>query len=259
MGDQHLDDGMYRDGFRDPICGLLMGETAENLARKYEIGREEQDAQAVRSQQRCEEARRAGRFRDEIVPVEVASRKGPIVVREDEHPRDGVAAQGLAKLRPVFEQNGTVTAGNSCGITDGAAALVVTTAEAAARLGVEPMARLVDFHVAGVDPKIMGIGPVPAVRALLSRRGLELGAIDLIELNEAFAVQVLAVDRELGFDPERWNVNGGAIALGHPIGCSGARILVSLLHEMRRRDAHRGLATLCVSGGLGGAMLVERG
>jgi acetyl-CoA C-acetyltransferase len=259
MGDQHLDDGMYRDGFRDPICGLLMGETAENLARKYEIGREEQDAQAVRSQQRCEEARRAGRFRDEIVPVEVASRKGPIVLREDEHPRDGVAAQSLAKLRPVFERNGTVTAGNSCGITDGAAALVVTTAEAAARLGVEPMARLVDFHVAGVDPKIMGIGPVPAVRALLSRRGLELGAIDLIELNEAFAVQVLAVDRELGFDPERWNVNGGAIALGHPIGCSGARILVSLLHEMRRREAHCGLATLCVSGGLGGAMLVERG
>ncbi len=257
MGHRQLDDAMLRDGFLDPLCGLGMGQTAENLARRYGIPREEQDAFAARSQQRCEAARRAGRFAEEIVPVSVPGRSGPVTVRDDEHPRDGVHAAGLAKLEPVFAAGGTVTAGNSCGVTDGAAALVVLSRSAADRLGVEPLARIVGYRVDGVEPSVMGIGPVPAVRNLLRRSGLELAAIELIELNEAFAAQVLAVDRELGFDPERLNVNGGAIALGHPIGCSGARILVTLLHEMRRRSARRGLATLCVSGGLGGALLVE--
>ncbi len=258
MGHAQLEDAMLRDGFLDPLCGQLMSETAENLARRYEIGREEQDAFAARSQQRCEAARRAGSFKDEIVPVEVPAKGGTLVVETDEHPRDGVRAESLARLPPIFDKAGTVTAGNSCGITDGAAALVVLSADAARRLRVEPLARVVDYQVDGVEPAVMGIGPVPAVRNLLNRTGLKLAEVDLVELNEAFAAQVLAVDRELGFDAERLNVNGGAIALGHPIGCSGARILVTLVHEMRRRRARRGLATLCVSGGLGGALLVER-
>ncbi len=258
MGHQQLEDGMYRDGFDDPLSGKRMGETAETLARRYAISREDQDAYAARSQQRCQAAREAGRLRDEIAPVEVAGRKGSTVVDRDEHPRDGVSAASLAALKPVFDREGTVTAGNSSGITDGAAAVVVLSGEAAKRLGVEPMARLVGYRVDGVDPAIMGIGPVPAVRNLEKATGLPLERIDLVELNEAFAAQVLAVDRELRFDPDRLNVNGGAIALGHPIGCSGARILVTLLHEMRRRKAEHGLATLCVSGGMGGALLVQR-
>ncbi len=258
MGHQQLVDGMYRDGFLDPICGKIMGETAETLAERYAIARESQDAYAARTQQRCESARGEGRFRTEIAPIEVAGRKGATTVDADEHPRDGVTVEALAKLRPVFKSDGTVTAGNSSGITDGAAAVVVLGGKAADRLGVRPMARLRGYRVDGVDPAIMGIGPVPAVRNLLERTGVGLDDVDLVELNEAFAAQVLAVDGELGFDAERLNVNGGAIALGHPIGCSGARIVVTLLHEMERRDARLGLATLCVSGGLGGALLAER-
>ena len=249
MGHREVADGMYRDGFLDPICGKVMGETAETLATRYGISREEQDAYAARTQQRCEAARKAGRFDDEIVPLDKLS--------VDEHPRDGVTAEALAKLPPVFAKDGTVTAGNSSGITDGAAAMPVVAESALSRRGATPLARIVDWTVVGVEPAIMGIGPVPAVRRLVERTGVGLDAIDLVELNEAFAAQVLAVDRELRFDHDRLNVNGGSIATGHPIGCSGARIVVTLLHEMRRRRARRGLATLCVSGGLGGALLLE--
>ena len=258
MGHKDVVDLMSRDGFLDPLSGKIMGETAETLARQYRIPREEQDAYAALSQNRCEAARAAGRFRDEIVPVEVREGKAARVVDADEHPRDGVTAESLARLTPVFERDGTVTAGNSSGITDGASALLVLSAEAARRTGVAPWARVAGWRVDGVPPEVMGLGPVPAVRHLLGAAGIELDAVDLVELNEAFAAQVLAVDRELGFDRERLNVNGGAIALGHPIGCSGARIVVTLLHEMARRDARRGLATLCVSGGMGGALLLER-
>jgi acetyl-CoA C-acetyltransferase len=235
-----------------------MGETAENLVDRYGISREASDRYAARSQQRCEAARRSGRFQDEIVPVEVPGPKGQVVaVAEDEHPRDGVTAESLAKLPPVFREGGTVHAGNSSGITDGAAAVVVLSEEKVQELGVEPMARIVAYASAGVDPAIMGIGPVPAVEEVLAKAGLELADIDLIELNEAFASQVLACHRELGFDLERVNVNGGAISLGHPIGATGARIVVTLLHEMKKRRVRRGLATLCISGGLGLALLVE--
>ena len=258
MGHQRLVDGMYRDGFLDPICGKVMGETAETLAERHTLPREDQDAYAARSQQRCETARREGRFKAEIAAVDVPGKKGPLRVDEDEHPRDGVTVETLATLRPVFKADGTVTAGNSSGITDGASAMVVLGASAAKRLGVQPMARLRGYRVDAVEPAIMGIGPVPAVRNLLRQTDVRLEDIDLVELNEAFAAQVLAVDAELGFDANRLNVNGGAIALGHPIGCSGNRIVVTLLHEMERRDARLGLATLCVSGGLGGALLAER-
>ncbi len=258
MGHQTLTDGMYRDGFLDPISGKIMGETAETLAERYEISRREQDEYAAMSQQRCERARGDGLFRDEIEPIEISERRGPRLVETDEHPRDGVTAQVLERLSPVFNKDGTVTAGNSSGITDGAAALLVLTEDAVKRLGVTPLARVVGYRVVGVDPEIMGIGPVPAVRDLTESMGVALGDIDLVELNEAFAAQVLAVVRDLQLDPERMNVNGGSIALGHPIGCSGARIVVTLLHEMRRTEKRRGLATLCVSGGLGGAMILER-
>jgi acetyl-CoA C-acetyltransferase len=258
MGNLEAVDLMSRDGFLDPLSGKIMGETAETLAQQYRISREEQDAYAAATQNRCEAARVAGRFRDEIVPVEVRAGKKTAMIDADEHPRDGVSAASLANLPPVFLRDGTVTAGNSSGITDGAAAMLVMSADAAKRLKVEPAARIVDWRVEGVPPEIMGIGPVPAVRKLLSATDVSLDAIDLVELNEAFAAQVLAVDRELRFDRERLNVNGGAIALGHPIGCSGARIVVTLLHELARRKARYGLATLCVSGGMGGALLMER-
>ncbi len=260
LGTTEIVDGMYRDGFLCPLSGRVMGETAETLADKYGIGREEQDAYAAESQRRCEEARRAGRFRDELAPVEVkGARPGKAaLVDADEFPRDGVTAAALAELPPVFRKGGTVHAGNSSGITDGAAAMLVLSAEAAARLGVAPAARIVGYATAGVDPSIMGIGPVPAIRRLEERTGVPLDSIDLVELNEAFAAQVLACDRELGFDRSRLNVNGGSIALGHPIGCTGARIVVTLLHELARRRARLGLATLCVSGGLGFALLLER-
>ena len=259
MGHLDLVDGMYRDGFLCPLCGLVMGETAEALAAPFGIGRDAQDRYAAESQQRCERARRDGRFLDELVPVDVTDRRGrTTAVDTDEHPRDGMTTARLAKLPPVFRAGGTVHAGNASGITDGGAALLVASASAAAALGLEPLARLVDHATVGVDPARMGIGPVPAIRAVLDRQRLSLDDIDLIELNEAFAVQVLACARELDLDLERVNVNGGAIALGHPIGASGARILVTLLHEMKRRGARRGLAALCVSGGLGAALLVER-
>jgi acetyl-CoA C-acetyltransferase len=259
LGNDQIVDGMYRDGFLCPLCDQLMGETAENLVDRYGISREEQDRYAARSQNRAEDARRRGRMDVEKVGVPREDRKkGAWVFTEDEHARDGVTAEKLAKLPPVFRKDGTVHAGNASGITDGAAAVVVLSAKAAERHGVTPQARLVDWTEAGVEPRVMGLGPVPAVRALLDRTGLSVGDIDLWELNEAFAAQVIACNRELGIPEERLNVDGGAIALGHPIGATGARILVTLLHSMKERDAKRGVATLCISGGLGLAALVER-
>ncbi|HEY0005272.1 MAG TPA: thiolase family protein [Pyrinomonadaceae bacterium] len=259
MGNVELVDGMQRDGFLDPLSGLLMGETAENLARQYEISREEQDRFALGSQQRAEAAITSGRFDDEVLALEIRGRKGETqTFARDEHYRAGTTLEALGKLAPVFSKGGTVTAGNSSGITDGAAALLVISEEVLKESGAEPEARIVDYEITGVAPEIMGIGPVPAVRNLLARQQLSLDEIDLIELNEAFAAQVIACDRELGFDAERLNVNGGAIALGHPIGCTGVRITTTLLHEMKRRRARRGLATLCVSGGMGLALLLER-
>lgn len=258
LGHAELVDGMYRDGFNDPLSGLVMGETAEELAVETGIDRTRADRWALESQQRCQAARGRGRFASEIAPVEVAGRKATTAVSADEHPRDGVTLEQLAKLEPVFREGGTVTAGNASGITDGAAALLVLTESAAGRLGVEPMARLVDWEVVGVDPRIMGIGPVPAVRQLLSRHPLDYDSIDQVELNEAFASQVLACLAELPFDHGVVNPDGGAISLGHPIGCTGARILVTLLHGLAERDARHGIATLCVSGGMGLAVLVER-
>jgi acetyl-CoA C-acetyltransferase len=259
MGNTELVDGMYRDGFSDPLSGLLMGETAENLARQYEVPRAEQDEFALRSQKRAEAAIDSGRFDAEITPVEIKNRKGEAAsFARDEHPRAGTTQQELEKLKPVFSKDGTVTAGNSSGITDGAAAVMVLSEEALAECSVTPEARLVDYEVTGVAPEIMGIGPVPAVRALLARQQLSLADIGLVELNEAFAAQVIACDRELKFDADRLNVNGGAIALGHPIGCTGVRITTTLLHEMKKRETGFGLATLCVSGGMGLALLLER-
>jgi acetyl-CoA C-acetyltransferase len=258
LGHAEVVDGMYRDGFLCPLCGELMGATAETLADRHSLSRAVQDAFAVESQRRCEEARKAGRFADEVVAVDVPGRQGTVTVTLDEHPRDGVTVAQMAKLPPVFRKDGTVHAGNSSGITDGGAALLVLGEAAAKRLSVEPFARVVDWTVAGVDPAVMGIGPVPAVRSLLERNRLAVGDIDLVELNEAFAAQVLACVAELGIDPARLNVNGGSIALGHPIGATGARIVVTLLHELRRRRGRYGVATLCVSGGMGMAVLFER-
>jgi len=258
LGHSKVVDGMYKDGFHCPVSDQLMGKTAENLAEKYGITRDEQDAYAERTQKRCGVATERGFWKEESFPVEVPGRKGPTIVEVDEHPRPDSTAAGMKKLKAVFKKDGTVHAGNASGITDGAAAMVVLSAERASALGVEPMARVVDWTVAGVDPSIMGIGPVPAVKELLERQKLTLDAIEVIELNEAFAAQVIACDRELKLDPERLNVNGGSIALGHPIGATGARICVTLLHEMKRRQARYGLATLCVSGGMGMAMLFER-
>jgi acetyl-CoA C-acetyltransferase len=259
MGDSEVVDGMYRDGFLCPLCGQLMGETAENLVREFGILRAEQDAFAAESQRRAAEAVASGRFDEEIAPVTVAGRKGTTVVERDEHPRPDTTAESLAKLPPVFDpESGTVHAGNSSGITDGAAALVLASEEEVRRAGVEPLGRVVAWTSAGVEPERMGIGPVPALRSLLAKEKLALSDVDLIELNEAFAAQVIACARELPFDPARVNVNGGAIALGHPIGATGARIATTLLHEMKRRGAKRGVATLCVSGGMGMAVLFER-
>ncbi|HEV8201420.1 MAG TPA: acetyl-CoA C-acetyltransferase [Candidatus Polarisedimenticolia bacterium] len=257
MGHQRVTDAMYRDGFLCPLCDQVMGETAETLADRYGIDRAAQDRFAATSQNRCEQARKSRLFDDEIVPVPVPGPKGTVLFTADEHPRDGVTADSLASLPPVFRKNGTVHAGNSSGLVDGAAACVVLSEEEAGRRGIVPMARLTAWAVAGVPPEIMGIGPVPAVRDLLKRTGVGLTDIDLVELNEAFAVQVLACARDLELDLERVNVQGGAIAVGHPIGASGARIVATLLHAMRRRNARRGLATLCISGGQGIAALFE--
>jgi acetyl-CoA C-acetyltransferase len=261
LGNAELVDGMYRDGFNDPLSGLVMGETAEELAAEKGIDRGAADRWALRSQERCAAARRACRFKAEIAPLRVAAGKGEVplqTIEIDEHPRDGVTLESLARLEPVFRPGGTVTAGNASGITDGAAALLVASAEAVDELGLRPAGWLLDWEVVGVEPRIMGIGPVPAVRRLLGRAGLTGGDVDEVELNEAFASQVLACLGELDFDPERVNPDGGAIALGHPIGATGTRLLVTLLHGLAARGGRLGVATLCVSGGMGLAALVER-
>jgi len=259
MGDIQLVDTMIRDGLWDAFNGYHMGVTAENVAEKWQLTRDDQDAFAAASQQKAEAAQRAGRFKDEIVAVTVKTRKGETVVDTDEYPRHGTTAESLGKLRAAFAKDGTVTAGNASGINDGAAAVVVMTADAAAERGITPLARIVSWATAGVDPAIMGTGPIPASRAALQKAGWKADDVDLIEANEAFAAQALAVNRDLGWDTDRVNVNGGAIAIGHPVGASGTRILITLLHEMQRRDAKKGLATLCIGGGMGIAMCVERG
>ena len=259
MGDADLVDTMIKDGLWDAFNGYHMGNTAENVAQRWQITREQQDQVAMRSQSRAEAAQKAGRFKDEIVPVKIAGRKGDVVIENDEYPKHGTTMETLAKLRPAFDKNGTVTAGNASGINDGAATVVLMTAEEAQRRRVKPLARIVSWATAGVDPAIMGTGPIPASRKALERAGWKVGDLDLIEANEAFAAQACAVNKDLGFDPEKVNVNGGAIALGHPIGASGARVLVTLLHEMAKRNAKKGLATLCIGGGMGIAMCVERG
>ncbi|MFQ5648729.1 MAG: thiolase family protein [bacterium] len=259
LGHSQVVDSMYRDGYLCPLCDEIMGETAENLAEKYGIPRTESDQYALLSQKRCRIAQENGRFADEIVPVEVPLKKGAVkVIDTDEHPRPETTLEGLARLEPVFKEGGTVHAGNASGITDGAATVLVFSEQKRDELNLNPVVRIVDTTIAGVDPSLMGIGPVPAVKNLLQRNNLHLSDIDLIELNEAFAVQVLACHKELDFDMDKVNVNGGAIALGHPTGCTGTRITVTLLHEMVKRDATLGLATLCVSGGMGVALLVER-
>jgi acetyl-CoA C-acetyltransferase len=256
MGDAQMIDTMIKDGLWDAFNGYHMGNTAENVAQRWQITREQQDEFAARSQSKAETAQKEGRFRDEIVPVTIKSRRGDTVVDTDEHPKHGTTSEVLAKLRPAFDKNGTVTAGNASGINDGAAAVVLMTAEMAQRRGVKPLARIVSWATAGVDPAIMGTGPIPASRMALKKAGWSVGDLDLVEANEAFAAQACAVGKDLGFDPDKLNVNGGAIALGHPIGASGARVLVTLLYEMQKRDAKRGLATLCIGGGMGIAMCV---
>ena len=258
MGSLELTDTMIKDGLWDAFNGYHMGITAENVAEKWQISRDQQDQFAATSQARAEAAQKAGRFIEEITPVAVVSRKGELVIDTDEYPRSGVTAESLAGLRPAFDKDGTVTAGNASGINDGAAALVLMRADDAAARRIEPLARIKSWATKGVDPAIMGSGPIPASRAALEKAGWTAADLDLIEANEAFAAQACAVAKELGWDADKLNVNGGAIALGHPIGASGARILVTLVHEMKRRDVRRGLATLCIGGGMGIAMCVER-
>ena len=258
MGNAELIDTMIKDGLWDAFNGYHMGTTAENVATQFQLTREQQDAFAAASQNKAEAAMNSGRFKDEIVPVTIKTRKGETVVDTDEYPKAGVTAEGLGGLRPAFSKDGTVTAGNASGINDGAAVVVLMSAEDAKNRGVEPLARIVSWATAGVDPSIMGTGPIPASRMALEKAGWSVGDLDLIEANEAFAAQACAVNKDLGWDTDKVNVNGGAIALGHPIGASGARVLVTLLHEMQKRDAKKGLATLCIGGGMGIAMCVER-
>jgi acetyl-CoA C-acetyltransferase len=258
MGDLKMVDTMIKDGLWDAFNGYHMGNTAENVAEKYQITREQQDAFAVKSQNKAEAAIKSGRFKDEIVPVTIKTRKGDVVVDTDEHPRFGTTIESVGKLRPAFSKDGTVTAGNASGINDGAAAVVLMTAKEAARRGVKPLARIISWAHAGVDPAIMGTGPIPASRKALELAGWTVGDLDLVEANEAFAAQACAVNKDLGWDAGKVNVNGGAIALGHPIGASGTRVFVTLLHEMIKRDAKKGLATLCIGGGMGIAMCVAR-
>ena len=258
MGTVEFLDSMLKDGLWDAFHGYHMGNTAENVAQKWQITREDQDRFACASQNKAEAAIKAGKFKDEIAPVTVPNRKGDVVVDTDEYPRFGTTLEALQKLRPAFAKDGTVTAGNASGINDGAAALVVMSAKEAERRGLTPLARIVSWAQAGVDPAIMGTGPIPASRKALEKAGWTVDDLDLVEANEAFAAQAIAVNRDLGWDPDKVNVNGGAIALGHPIGASGARILVTLLHEMQRRDAKKGLATLCIGGGMGIALCVAR-
>ncbi len=258
MGDLKFTDTMIKDGLWDAFHGYHMGTTAENVATKFQITRDEQDKFAVGSQNKAEAAQKAGRFKDEIVPFTISTRKGDIVVDTDEYPRHGATAEAMAKLKPAFSKDGTVTAGNASGLNDGAAALVIMSAKEAAKRGLKPLATIKAWATAGVDPAIMGTGPIPATRKALEKAGWSIGDIELVEANEAFAAQALAVNKDLGWNPDIVNVNGGAIAIGHPIGASGARVLVTLLHEMAKRDAKKGLATLCIGGGMGIAMAVER-
>ena len=258
MGEMKFVDTMLKDGLIDAFQGYHMGTTAENVATKWQISREDQDHFATGSQNKAEAAQKAGKFKDEIVAFTVAGRKGDVVVSEDEFIRAGTTYEALAKLRPAFLKDGTVTAGNASGINDGAAALVVMTAAEAKRRNITPLARIASWATAGVDPSIMGSGPIPSSRKALARAGWAVKDLDLVEANEAFAAQALAVNKDMGWDPAIVNVNGGAIAIGHPIGASGARVLVTLLHEMKRRDAKKGLATLCIGGGMGIALTVER-
>ena len=258
MGDVKFIDTMIKDGLWDAFHGYHMGTTAENVAQKWQITREEQDRFAVASQNKAEAAQKAGRFKEEIAPVTVASRKGDIVVDQDEYVRPGTTLDAVSKLKPAFSKDGTVTAGNASGLNDGAAALVIMSASEASRRGLTPLARISSWATAGVDPKIMGSGPIPASRKALEKAGWKVSDLDLIEANEAFAAQAIAVNKDMGWNTDIVNVNGGAIAIGHPIGASGARVLVTLLHEMQKRDAKRGLATLCIGGGMGIALTVER-
>jgi acetyl-CoA C-acetyltransferase len=258
MGDYAMVDTMIKDGLWDAFNGYHMGNTAENVAKQYQITRSQQDEFATASQNKAEAAQKAGKFKDEIIAVTIKGRKGDIVVDTDEYPKAGVTVDGISKLRPAFEKDGTVTAANASGINDGAAAVVLMSASQAAKEGKKPLARIVSWAQAGVDPKIMGTGPIPASRAALKKAGWSTNDLDLIEANEAFAAQACAVNKDLGWDTSKVNVNGGAIAIGHPIGASGARVLVTLLHEMAKRDAKKGLATLCIGGGMGIAMCVER-
>lgn len=258
MGSMEMVDTMLKDGLIDAFHGYHMGITAENVAEKWQITKDEQDQFAVASQNKAEAAKKAGRFKDEIVPVTISTRKGDIVVDTDEYIRDGATIDALGKLRPAFKKDGTVTAGNASGINDGAAAIVLMTRSEAERRGLKPLATIRSWATAGVDPAIMGTGPIPASRKALEKAGWTVKDLDLIEANEAFAAQAIAVNKDMGWDTDKVNVNGGAIAIGHPIGASGARVLVTLLHEMARRDAKKGLATLCIGGGMGVAMCVER-
>ncbi|WP_029353624.1 acetyl-CoA C-acetyltransferase [Bosea sp. 117] len=258
MGSLEMVDTMIKDGLWDAFNGYHMGTTAENVARQWQITREQQDEFAVGSQNKAEAAQKAGRFKEEIVPITITTRKGDVVVADDEYPRHGATLDSMAKLRPAFSKDGTVTAGNASGINDGAAAVVLMSASKAASAGKTPIARIVSWAQAGVDPAIMGSGPIPASRRALEKAGWTVADLDLVEANEAFAAQACAVNKDLGWDPAKVNVNGGAIALGHPIGASGARVLTTLLYEMQKRDAKKALATLCIGGGMGIAMCVER-
>ena len=258
MGDLKLVDTMIKDGLWDAFNGYHMGQTAENVAEKWQISRDQQDEFAVASQNKAEAAQKAGKFKDEIVPFTVKTRKGDIVVEDDEYIRHGATIEAMAKLRPAFTKDGTVTAGNASGINDGAAATLLMSADNAEKRGIEPLARIVSYATAGLDPSIMGIGPVHASRKALEKAGWKVDDLDLVEANEAFAAQACAVNKDMGWNPEIVNVNGGAIAIGHPIGASGARVLNTLLFEMKRRDAKKGLATLCIGGGMGVAVCVER-
>jgi acetyl-CoA C-acetyltransferase len=258
MGSLEMVDTMIKDGLWDAFNGYHMGTTAENVAKKWQITRQQQDEFAVKSQNKAEAAQKAGKFKDEIAPVTIKSRKGDVVVSDDEYPKHGTTAESIGKLRPAFDKEGTVTAGNASGINDGAAALVLMRASEAAKLGKTPLARIVSWAHAGVDPAIMGTGPIPASRAALKKAGWKVEDLDLIEANEAFAAQACAVNKDLGWDTGKVNVNGGAIAIGHPIGASGARVLTTLLFEMQKRNSKKGLATLCIGGGMGIALCVER-
>jgi len=258
MGDAKMVDTMIVDGLWDVYNQYHMGVTAENVAKEYAVTRDEQDEFAVKSQHKAEAAQKAGRFKDEIVTVEIASRKGPVMFADDEYPRHGATLEAMKSLKPAFDKNGSVTAGNASGINDGAAAVIMMSARTAEKLGLKPLARIKAYAIAGVDPKIMGMGPVPASQLCLSKADWTIKDLDLMEINEAFAAQAIAVNRQMGWDTSKINVNGGAIALGHPIGASGCRILVTLIHEMMRRNAKKGLASLCIGGGMGVALAVER-